>query len=107
MTEIVIEEESLTSTSWKTYETEIETAGGIRYIGLHATSAADKYGLYLRNIKVEDASPNPPVGIEAIADDENAPVEYFTMQGIRLSEPVKGQMLIKRQGTKAVKVVIR
>ena len=107
MTEIVIEEESLTSTSWKTYETEIETAGGIRYIGLHATSENDKYGLYLRNIKVEDPNPNPQVGVEAITGDDNAPVEYFTMQGIRLSEPVKGQMLIKRQGTKAVKVIIR
>ena len=50
-------------------------------------------------------------GVEnVVADaefDTNAPVEYFNLQGIRVATPEAGQLLIKRQGKKAEKVVIR
>jgi len=50
-------------------------------------------------------------GVDAVvADgefDANAPVEYFNLQGIRVATPEAGQLLIKRQGNKAEKVVIR
>lgn len=50
-------------------------------------------------------------GIENVAADAefdvNAPVEYFNLQGIRVATPEAGQLLIKRQGNKATKVVIR
>lgn len=50
-------------------------------------------------------------GVENIAADaefdQNAPVEYFNLQGIRVAQPEEGQLLIKRQGNKATKVVIR
>lgn len=36
----------------------------------------------------------------------NAPVEYFNLQGIRVNEPAKGQLVIKRQGNKTSKVVM-
>ena len=39
--------------------------------------------------------------------DENAPVEYFNLQGIRVVNPEAGQLLIKKQGAKTQKVVIR
>lgn len=39
--------------------------------------------------------------------DENAPVEYFNLQGIRVANPEAGQLLIKKQGAKTQKVVIR
>lgn len=38
-------------------------------------------------------------------DNENAPVEYYNLQGIRLNEPTPGQVIIKRQGTKVEKIV--
>lgn len=50
-------------------------------------------------------------GVENVAADAeldvNAPVEYFNLQGIRVATPEAGQLLIKRQGNKASKVVIR
>ena len=50
-------------------------------------------------------------GIENVAADAefdaNAPVEYFNLQGIRVANPEAGQLLIKRQGNKATKVIIR
>lgn len=44
-------------------------------------------------------------GIESIlADDANAPVEYFNLQGVRTAEPAHG-IFIKRQGNKVEKVI--
>lgn len=64
--------------------------------------------LYAENTKIEG---NFFSGIENVAADAefdvNAPVEYFNLQGIRVATPEAGQLLIKRQGNKASKVVIR
>lgn len=46
-------------------------------------------------------------GIEAIeANDENAPAEYFNLQGVKVANPANG-LFIRRQGSKVEKVVIR
>ena len=47
-------------------------------------------------------------GINAIAPDyidENAPVEYYNLQGIRIINPTEGQVVIRRQGSKAEKII--
>ena len=43
-------------------------------------------------------------GIEEVAA-ENAPVEYFNLQGIKVANPENG-IFIKKQGAKATKVVL-
>lgn len=40
-------------------------------------------------------------------DDNNAPVEYYNLQGVRVANPEKGQILIVRKGNKATKQIIR
>lgn len=53
--------------------------------------------------KIGDSS-----GIGSIdADDFDAPKEYYSLQGIRLAEPAKGQIVIVRQGSKTYKTIIR
>lgn len=52
---------------------------------------------------------NKPAAIENIApeiNDENAPVEYFNLQGVKISEPGPG-LYIRRQGSKAEKILIK
>ncbi len=44
--------------------------------------------------------------VEAIAIDENAPVEYYNMQGIRVANPTNG-LYIKRQGKTSTKVMVK
>ncbi len=45
-------------------------------------------------------------GVQAIAaDNTNAPVEYFNLQGVRVENPRQG-MFIRRQGTEVAKVVL-
>lgn len=44
-------------------------------------------------------------GINDIVADENAPVEYFNLQGMRVENPENG-LYIRRQGNKVTKVVL-
>lgn len=46
------------------------------------------------------------VGVESVTVDQNAPVEYYNLQGIRVQNPTGG-LYIKRQGSKTSKVLIR
>lgn len=45
-------------------------------------------------------------GIEGIVVDENATVEYFNLQGVRVANPENG-LYIRRQGNKATKVFVK
>lgn len=45
-------------------------------------------------------------GVEAPVVDENAPVEYYNLQGVRVANPSNG-IYIRRQGTAVSKVMIR
>jgi hypothetical protein len=46
-------------------------------------------------------------GINGVAaDSQDAPVEYYNLQGVRVSNPGTG-LYIRRQGTKVEKVAIR
>lgn len=45
-------------------------------------------------------------GIADIEETE-APVEYYTLQGVRIDNPAKGQIVIKRQGSRAQRVMMR
>lgn len=47
------------------------------------------------------------VGITDITADENAPVEFFNLQGMRISEPAAGQVVIRRQGNKVQKMLVK
>lgn len=50
-------------------------------------------------------------GVENVAvdsaDNANAPIEYYNLQGMRVTNPETGRIYIKRQGNKASKVLYR
>ncbi len=48
-------------------------------------------------------------GVEDVIVDSNAtaPVEYFNLQGMPVATPESGQLLIRRQGSKVSKVIIK
>ncbi|MCM1224140.1 MAG: hypothetical protein NC548_57780 [Lachnospiraceae bacterium] len=48
-----------------------------------------------------------PTGVESVEFDENAPVKYFNLQGVEVANPAKGQLVIKTQGSKAQKMIVR
>lgn len=45
-------------------------------------------------------------GINNVAFDENAPVEYYNLQGVRVTNPANGIYIVK-QGTKTTKVFVK
>ena len=45
-------------------------------------------------------------GIDGVTVDENAPVEYFNLQGVRVANPENG-LYIRRQGNQATKVLVK
>ncbi|MBP3639458.1 MAG: hypothetical protein J6J20_06185, partial [Muribaculaceae bacterium] len=49
-------------------------------------------------------APNKTTGIEDVTVEGEAEAEYFNLQGLRVAQPEAGQLYIKRQGGKAVKV---
>lgn len=59
------------------------------------------------NIPFERPDNSGIADIVADENDENAPVEYYNLQGIRLNEPAAGQIVIRRQGSKVAKIVVR
>lgn len=72
-------------------------------LGIHASSAANLYYIYVKNFRIE-ALALQTSGIDAVeAEDADAPVEYFNLQGIRVDNPAHG-IFIKRQGNKTSKV---
>lgn len=58
------------------------------------------------NFIVEYTAPQGD-GVEGIASELNAPVEYFDLQGVKVNNPAYGGLYIKRQGDKTSKVIIR
>lgn len=44
--------------------------------------------------------------VDIVADDENAPVEYFNLQGVRVENPAAGGLYIRKQGSKVTKVIL-
>lgn len=46
-------------------------------------------------------------GISDVEMNENAPVRYFNLQGMEVINPVKGQLVIKTQGNKVQKVIVK
>ena len=45
-------------------------------------------------------------GVDSVAVDDNAAPVYYNLQGLRVDNPADGQILIKQQNGKAVKVRI-
>ena len=56
---------------------------------------------------VQDIIPASINEIAADIDNSNAPVEYYNLQGIRISEPAAGTIVIRRQGTDIKKILVK
>lgn len=55
----------------------------------------------------QDIIPSSINEIAADIDNSNAPVEYYNLQGIRVSEPAAGTIVIRRQGTDVQKILVK
>lgn len=75
----------------------------------------DKREYPTENMYMRFISPSQPMkvigktdSVDSIAgDDADAPEEYYTLQGIRVDAPVKGETMIVRKGNRSFKTIIR
>jgi len=110
--QLVVDTKSINGTNQKVYNLTL-MIGGDFYKWDAATSAWGEKEKYPEFFKLEKDIPfvsDDQSGIDSIVTDsadENAPVEYYNLQGIRLSEPAAGQIVIRRQGSKVSKIVVR
>lgn len=60
------------------------------------------------NMTTRITFPESFAAVESVAmDNENAPVEYFNLQGVRIQNPLPGQIVITRQGNKVTKSIAK
>ncbi len=75
------------------------------YIG--TTTICDQARFFLKSIKITKSEPKDiNTGVADIEVEDNAPVEYYNLQGVRVAEPENG-LYIVRQGSKVSKRLIR
>ncbi len=58
-----------------------------------------------KSLTIEITSDDIATGVDNIAVDANAPVEYYNLQGVKVENPSNG-IFIKKQGNKTTKVVL-
>lgn len=108
-----------TDFSYKEYEEYME--GLVRYSD--TTGYPEQYVLTSRDIEEDSETYGESINqikmvfegnadLSGISDvtadaDADAPVEYFNLQGMRLTQPAAGQPVIRRQGSRVSKIVIR
>lgn len=59
-----------------------------------------------KNAQVQFINKYVSTGISNVTAEENAPVEYFNLQGVRVAEPENG-VFIRRQGSNVSKVILK
>lgn len=78
-------------------------AGKKIQLGFRYSSTATTAGTWeIKSVKVANRD---GAGVENIAVDAAAPVEYYNLQGVRVAEPANG-IFIRRQGNKVTKVAL-
>ena len=97
---------AVTNSNPETFTSEAEVTPGKYYLGIKAASEADQYIFYVNNINIESLH-EVETGVAAIEFDNNLPVEYYNMNGVRVANPEKGSIVIARQGNKVVKMIVR
>lgn len=83
-----------------------------RHIVDFMTNEISKLGVqaYYTIDGVRNASPimwYEHTGIEDVTTNSDGPVEYYNLQGVRITEPAAGEFVIRRQGNKVSKIIVR
>ncbi len=89
-----------TSLSFRNNYTIPGVAAGVYDVTVVVTIFNKEPSLYVINYAAAGA------GVEGVAVDENVPVVYYNMQGVKVENPDRGGIYIRVQGNKAVKVAL-
>ena len=82
-------------------------AGKKVQIGFRYVSTTECAGTWEIDNVVVKATKNSDAVESIVAEDTNAPVEYYNLQGVRVANPAAGNLYIVRQGNKVSKQIIK
>lgn len=83
-------------------------ADGVITAPMNGLGYLDDSGFYYANQLGEFKIVLPAsAGIGAVEADSTAPVEYFNLQGMPIEQPAPGTVCIRRQGSKATKIIVK
>ena len=101
-----IAETSLTTkkAEWTEYSLGIARGTANTTITISAVKESNNR-FFLDEVKVMASTEDKVTGIEDTMVDENAPVEYYNLQGVKVANPENG-IFIKKQGGRTSKVVL-
>jgi hypothetical protein len=85
----------------------VDTANYITITTNSAYNASN--GIKLASISLQGLPADSDVitGVDTILSEENAPVEFYTLSGIRVKGTPAAGLYIRRQGSKATKVLVK
>jgi hypothetical protein len=99
--------DNLTALSWSFVDTKADLsayAGKKMQIAFKYTSTAAKSGTWeIKNLTVTGSS---NAGVNEVVVDENAPVVFYNLQGVRVANPENG-VFVRVQGNKVSKVLVK
>lgn len=79
------------------------------YFGLQTAPTSPYWWIAFENSEWQAKLSNIKLsGVDQITvDNSNAPVKYYNLQGVEVANPEAGMIVIKKQGTKATKYVVK
>lgn len=73
--------------------------------GVEFNDIKESEGMIVKDVKTEEGQ--GPSGIDSIREQDDEHTEYFNLQGIRVTNPAEGQILIRRSGGRTDKTISR
>jgi len=71
-------------------------------VGIHATSPASRYNIFVNNVSIRATS---DTGIDTVNVTDTTEAEYFNLQGIAIKHPAHGETVIVRKDGKSYKAI--
>jgi len=86
--------------------TDARGRGGMCAAGLEAVGTGSAFAIQIAKFQLPEAL-HDGINNVVVDNDETAPVEYYDLQGRRVSDSPAAGLYIRRQGTQATKVLVR
>ena len=80
----------------------VERGSNMQLASGSAENVTLRFDLNNKSLTISDLS-----GVDLVVETSNAPVEYFNLQGMKVTQPQPGDIYIAKKGNRAYKIIYR
>lgn len=80
----------------------VERGSNMQLASGSAENVTLRFDLNNKSLIISDLS-----GVELVVETSNAPVEYFNLQGMKVTQPQPGEIYIAKKANRAYKIIYR